>query len=190
MNMAPTSRASARASLLLIVLLTIAGCSRGRIYAVPVEDVRRTLEQVEFPVELFGADRVRSDVLAASPSDVIWTISQEGHPVLRFRAKLTPKGAGSTRIAVEVEGANPKAVQMLKERPAMGRLEVAAMEERIAAAIEQRPFDLTRTYPEMSLALIAERPRMLEDARAVAAASSARDAANIERAYAEEAAGR
>ena len=185
-----TRRFAARAPVLLALLLMIAGCAEGRTYPVSVDEARRTLQTTEFPTLLFGAARVESDVVTAGPSDMVWTISQDGDPVLRFRGKLTAKGAAASRIHVQVEGANPRAVQMLKERPAMGRLQVAAMEEQIAADLEKRPFDLTKTYSAMGAALIAERPRMLEEARAMAATAEESDRDNMERAYANEAAGR
>ena len=186
----PSNGRTATALVLLTLPLTLGGCAEGRTYEVPVEEARRTLQRTEFPVALFGAGGVDSEVAAAGPSDMVWTISQQGEPVLRFRPKLSAQGTAASRIQVRVEGANPQAVRLLKERPAMARLQLAAMEEQIAAHLEGRLFNLTNTYPAMGAALLADRPRMLAQARAVGAAAAKADRDNMERAYADEAAGR
>ena len=63
------------------------------------------------------------------------------------------------------------------------------MHEQVASTLEARPFDLTRTYPQMQKAIRANIGNIAASAEAAAQADQKRSRENIERAYAREAAG-
>ena len=171
---------------LLAVLLAVAGCGEGRVYDVPIAEAHERLRAAEVTSVLLGGSIARSELASESSDELVWTISDEAAPVMRATARLSAEGADRTRVVATVEGATPKAVQVFAERPAMVRLQTAALEETVAAAIEKRPFNPMNAYSEIGAAVIAETPRLLEDADRHAKASAKREHENVERAYAQE----
>ncbi len=171
----------------------LAGCSSGTVYPLPVAEARATLEATALPPLVFGSETPDFKV-TSSATQVTWTLERGGAELMHYTANLTPDGDQATRVRVELKGATEgpygDSDKRLSANPTIKHMYEVAVQERIASALEHRDFDLTRVYPALTAATVANIPRLQSQVDEVAAASAAADRANIEKAYAEEAKGR
>lgn len=171
-----------------------AGCfwEPGRVFPVPAAEARAMLLESEVPYAMFGdmTGELDGPATAKGATDVEWTVKERNRPVIRYTARLTPVDAASTRVAVELAPADPRVAANMKENGSIVRLYQAAMEEKVAATLERRPFQASATFPAMGLAIAANHASFSADAAAAGEALRKQDEANIARAYAEEARGR
>ena len=66
---------------------------------------------------------------------------------------------------------------------------LVAINERIASALERRPFEMARVYPTLGVATVANISSISASADAAAAASEKMDRETMQKAYRDEAAG-
>ena len=179
----------------LAPLALIAGRAqiRGDVYAVPIGEARQVLEKTGMPPFVFGSDEPDVTVRAEGPSRIVWILHKDGAEIMRYVALLTPDGDSATRISLDLVGATEGPFRQTGERLAQNdtirNLYLVAMEERIASALERRPFDQTKILPATAAAAAANIGRISEDMDRIAEADRRRQRENIERAYREEAAG-
>ena len=164
----------------------------GHVYQAPIAEAHRILIATGLPPMVFGSEEPSSQVLEAG-SDVIWVVQKDGSEVFRYIAHLEPEGPGATRVKVEFKapesGPSGNVAQRLAQHPEVKHLYLVAIDERIASALEHRPFDITRVYPATIAATVANMGAISASADAAAAASEREARANIAKAYQEEAEG-
>lgn len=179
----------------LAPLALIAGRAQTRssVYAVPIGEARQVLAKTGLPPLVFGSDEPDVAVQADGPSRIVWILHQDGAEIMRFVALLSPDGDTSTRISLDLVGATAGPFrttgERLRQNEAIRHLYLVAMEERIASALERRPFDEARILPATVAATAANIGRISADIDRIAEADQRRERENIERAYREEAAG-
>jgi len=179
----------------LAPLALIAGRAQTRdnVYAVPIGEARQVLARTGLPPLVFGSNEPDVAIQAEGPSRIIWILRQDGAEMMRYVASLSPDGDTSTRISLDLVGATEgrfrNTGERLAQNGAIRNLYLVAMEERIASALERRPFDRTRILPATMAAAAANIGRISEDIDRIADADRRRQRENIERAYRDEAAG-
>jgi hypothetical protein len=161
-----------RMSIVLLLVAAVAGCDApGDVYPRPPAEVRELLRTVEVPLYMFGntAD-TRAVVDASRPDLMVWNISADGAPLMRFTAALTPEGDNSTRVWVDVEGSasgrygNLDArLRALKE---VRQLYLASMTEAVDSTLDGRAYDITATYGALMAATTANSGRLFPPATA------------------------
>jgi hypothetical protein len=179
----------------LAPLALIAGRAqtRGSVYAVSIGEARQVLARTGLPPLVFGSNEPEVAVRAEGPSRIVWILHKDGAEMMRYVALLSPEGETSTRISLDLIGATQGPFRHTGDRLAQNvtirNLYLVAMEERIASALERRPFDQTKILPAMAAATAANIGRISEDVDRIAEADRRRQRENIERAYRDEAAG-
>jgi hypothetical protein len=179
----------------LAPLALIAGRAQigGSVYAVPIGEARQVLARTGLPPLVFGSDEPEVAVRAEGPSRIVWILHKDGAEMMRYVAELSPDGDTATRVSLDLVGATEGPFRHTGERLAQNgtirNLYLVAMEERIASALERRPFDQARILPATAMATAANIGRISEDMDRIAEADRRRERENIERAYREEAAG-
>jgi hypothetical protein len=174
------------------VLLT--ACSQqGAVYQTPIAEAKKTLMATGLPPEVFGTEEPAWEVRDGG-SEVDWIIKQNGGEIFRYSAHLEEKGPAATRVKVELKGAESgpagNVAQRLSEQPRIRDMYLVAINERIASALEHRDFELSKVYPAMTVAAMANIGRLNASADEAAAASEKAGRDAIAKAYANEAAGR
>jgi hypothetical protein len=113
--------------------------------------------------------------------------------MIRLFAQILP-GDRSTRVWSDVappEGARHDAlVKGLAENARIAAMYRAVAAEQVDSALNQRQFDLTRTYGPMMAATLANLPRLAKTFRDDAASYEKQKRDTMQRAYDDEAAGR
>ena len=167
--------------------------TRGGVYPIPIGDARQVLEKTGLPPFVFGSDEPDVTVRAEGPSRIVWILHKDGAEIMRYVASLSPDGDSATRVSLDLVGATEgpfgHTEARLAQNGAIRNLYLVAMEERIASALERRPFDQTKILPATAAAAAANIGRISEDMDRIAEADRRRERENIERAYREEAAG-
>ena len=176
------------AGVLALLLLGACGRNQSIIAERPMSEVHGLLAAADELPPVFGSDEPDLRMETADPKAVTWVLSVKNEEIMRFVAMLSPEGEGKTKVEVTVE-APPKFEKKLNENAAVRDFYLAAMREQVASTLEDRPFDLTRTYPHMQKAIRANIGNIAASAEAAAQADQKRARENIERAYAREAAG-
>jgi hypothetical protein len=112
---------------------------------------------------------------------------------MRFVAALSPDGDAATRISLDLVGATQGPYrgtgERLRQNEAIRHLYLVAMEERIASALERRPYNEAAILPATMAATAANIGRINADIDRIAEADQRRQRENIDRAYRDEAAG-
>jgi hypothetical protein len=179
----------------LAPLALVAGRAQNRdgVYAVPIGEARQVLARTGLPPLVFGSNEPDVTVRADGPSRIVWILHKDGAEMMRYVALLSPDGDAATRISLDLVGATEGPFRNTGERLAQSgtirNLYLVAMEERIASALERRPFDRTKILPATVAATAANIGRISEDIDRIAEADQRHERENIERAYREEAAG-
>lgn len=178
----------------LLGLLFLAACDDRNPSIVaerPLPEVHSLLATSDELPPVFGGDEPDLRMETADSKAVAWVLSVKNDEIMRFVATLSPRGERKTTVEIAVQ-APPKFEKRLHENAAVRDFYLAAMREQVAATLEARPFDLTRTYPQMQKAIranIGNIGNIAASAEAAAEASRKREKENIQRAYAREAAG-
>jgi hypothetical protein len=168
--------------------------TRDGVYAVPIGEARQVLAKTGLPPLVFGSEEPDFAVETEGPSRIVWILRQDGAEIMRFTAALSPEGDASTRVSLDLVGATQGRFggtgERLRQNEAIRHLYLVAMEERIASALERRPYNEAAIVPATVAATAANIGRISQDVDRIAAADQRRERENIERAYREEAAGR
>ncbi len=176
-------------------VVLIAACSQqgGAVYRMPLAEAQRILLATGLPPQVFGSEEPAWDV-RADGADIVWTVRRDGAELFHYVAHLSEQGAGATRVKVELKGAQGGPAgdmeKRLNEKPEVKAMYLVAVRERVASALERREFDLSRVYPAMTAAAVANMGSIKASADAAAEASNRQDRETIEKAYREEAEGR
>ena len=173
----------------------VAACIQqgGAVFKVPIAEARQTLLATGLPPLVFGSEPPAFDVRADGASEIVWIARRDDAELFRYVAHLTEAGGGATRVRVELKGAQGGPAgdveQKLSEKPEIRDMYLVAMNERVASALERRPFDMSRIYPAMTAATVANMGSLQSSVDQAAAASERQERENIEKAYRDEAAG-
>jgi hypothetical protein len=176
-------------------LALIAGRAQpyGGVYAVPIGEARQVLARTGLPPLVFGSNEPDVSTRAEGPSRIVWILSSRGAEMMRYVAELSPDGDSSTRISLDLVGATEGPYRTvgarLSENGTIRHLYLVAMQERIASALERRPFETARIMPATAAATAANIGALSDNFDRAAAADQRRERANIEKAYRDEAAG-
>jgi hypothetical protein len=179
----------------LAPLALIAGRAQthGSVYAVPIAKARQVLARTGLPPLVFGSSPPQVAIRTEGPSRIVWILHGEGAEMMRYVAELSPDGDTSTRISLDLIGATEgrfrNAGERLSQNGTIRHLYLVAMEERIASALEGRPFDTAAILPATVAATAANIGALSANLDRAAEADQRRERENIERAYREEAAG-
>jgi hypothetical protein len=174
----------------------LAGCAReqGRVYQKSPVEAHRILAATGLPPHVFGTEEPEFSTDSADPAKVTWIVRSRGVEILRFAAIIAPASDAAVRVRVTVDapkqGPLGDIAKRLDGNPTVKNLYLAAMEERVASALEGRLFKLASVYPEMMQAAFANLGRLQASVDAVHAESQKRARDNIDKAYEDEAAGR
>jgi hypothetical protein len=175
-----------------IYLVAIRPNAEGAVYRVPIAQARQDLTKAELPLFVFGSQPLDVQVRGSIDSQIAWIVRRNGEELFRYIAQLTAEGDGATRVKVKLEGAKGRTVnfaQKLADHPQIRDMYLIAMEEQVAATLERRPFEMTRIYPAMTAATVANMGALRSSVDQAAAASEQAARKNIEKAYRDEAAG-
>ncbi len=175
-----------------VVLMSACSQQGGAVYQTPIAEARKVLVATGLPPFVFGSEEPAWQVVDDG-TDVSWVVQRDGAELFRYVAHLKEEGPGATRVKVELKGVESgpsgNVAKSLSEHPAIRDMYVVAINEQIASALQHRPFDMTRVYPSLTVATIANMGALSASADEAAAASERQDRENIEKAYRDEAAG-
>jgi hypothetical protein len=139
--------------------LLLAGCGSGKLYPKPFDYMHQTLVEVDDLPPVFGSAAPDLSMDTSDPNTVQWIVNVHGSEAMRFVAKLQPEGEKSTRMALDLvgvrSGENGDVEKRLEDHPELKRLYLVAMTEQIESKLEERPFDITRTYGALMAAAAA-----------------------------------
>ncbi len=175
--------------------LIVAGCvqQQGAVYQRPIGEAKRMLARTDIPPLVFGTIPPASRTTTEGASDVVWIVSKKGAEVFRFVATLSDAGHGATRVQLKIKGVTSgpsgNVEQSLSDHATIKKLYLTAMTERIASALEQRPFDLARIYPALGIATLANMNAIVAQFDRASEQYKRSSRANIEKAYRDEARG-
>jgi hypothetical protein len=172
----------------------LAGCGeQGRVYQKSPAEAHNILAATAIPPHVFGTEAPDYSLDRSDPAKVTWIVRNGGAEVLRFAAIIAPKGEAAARVRVTIDapkqGPMGDIAKRLDDNPTIKRLYLAAMEERVASALEGRPFRVSSVYPELMQATFANLGRLKAGFEAAHAADEKSWRDNIAKAYADEAAG-
>jgi hypothetical protein len=144
----------------LLPAILVAACSqdRGAVYPVSLDRAQQILSKTDLP-PVFGSYAPSVQIRANKPSEVTWVVSNNGSELMRYIATLSEAGEGRTRVGLELKGAKGGPAgdveKRFAENPSIRNLYLVAMKERIASAIEGRALDMTKIYPALGFAAVA-----------------------------------
>ena len=138
---------------LLPALLLGACTDYGPVYKVPVERARQTLAKLDLP-PVFGSNNPSVQIQANKAPEITWIVSHNGSEIMRYVATVKEAGEGRTRIGLVLKG------ERFSNNLSAKNLYLVAMEERIAAAMESRALDMSKIYPALSFAVMANMGNM------------------------------
>ena len=119
----------------------------GEVYDLPFQSAYAELAVMSLPSEVtqlsLGAGK--NIEVRKTASEISWLFLTDGEEAGRFVAKLSPEGAGKTRVVVDyVPGAAvPEEMLRLSDTQLMRKLAAAAMAEQVDSRLEGRPFQLS-----------------------------------------------
>jgi hypothetical protein len=130
----------------------------GPVYPVPLDRARQILSKTDLP-PVFGSNPVTAQIQTNKPSEVTWIVSNNGSELMRYTATLGAAGEGKTRIGLELRGSKGGPAgdveKRFAENPSIKNLYLVAMKERIASDIEGRSLDMSKIYPALGAATVA-----------------------------------
>jgi hypothetical protein len=146
------------AVLAAIVVAIFSGDSGPPVYPVALDRTRQVLSKTDIP-PVFGSNPIEVQIQANKPSEVVWIMSHNGSELMRYTATLSEAGQGKTRVALELKGSKSAPVgdveQRLAANPSIRNLYLEAMKERIASSLEGRALDMSKVYPALGAAMVA-----------------------------------
>lgn len=173
----------------LAALLFLEGCGRkSYVTDKPVAEVHRILSQRDELPPVFGGNDPDHHMETADPQAVSWVLTIKGDDFMRFVATLEPRGPTKTAVELAVRP-GPKFEKRVNEHPQIRDFYLAAMREQVESKLEDREYDMTRTYGAMGRAIAANMGQIARDAEAAGEAARKREKDNIRKAYEREAAG-
>jgi hypothetical protein len=165
----------------------------GQVFAVPVSEAHRILQQTGLPPQVLGSHEHKFEVQAEDLARIVWIVKEDGKDAMRFIADLSSAGEKSTRVHVDVAGPASGPMTYVAARLAKSRtiknLYVMAMEEQVAAALKQREFSITAVIPATIVAMVANMGALNEMQERDIQATRNRYRDNLAKAYADEAPG-
>lgn len=179
--------------LIAAATMMLAACSEqaGTVYQQPVDEARRLLAATKLDPSAFGAIVASyAEAETDGASNVVWAVKDRGVEALRFVATLSEAGDTATRVQVEIRGTSPKMTQQLDENATIRKYYLAAIEEQVASALERRPYQMAKVYPEMGVAAVANFGKIMANFDRASEQNKRQTRANIEKAYRDEAARR
>ena len=183
----------ARRILAAALCLALAACGQGKVYPKPIAHMHEVLEEIDDVPPVFGGAGPDVSMESGDLSRVEWILALDGSEVMRFVATLKPEGERKTRMMLDLRGVTTgghgNVEDRLESHPEVRKLYLVAMTEQIEAKLEERPFDITRTYGALALATAANIGTIARGMDAAGAASKKHNAENIRRASAEGSAG-
>lgn len=135
---------------------TAADAGREAAYDVPLDEARQVLAAAEQPPMVFGDGPVSFTLEDEEPTRFVWSVSKSGREVMRYTADLSPGADGGTTIRLALRGSdgNGHVEDRLAKSETIRTLYLVAMQERIAADLEGREYDMWKVYPAMTRAAI------------------------------------
>jgi hypothetical protein len=170
----------------LLPAIFVAACSeeRGAVYSVKVDRAQRILLKTGLP-PVFGSNPVNVEARAYKPTEVTWIVSNDGSELMRYVATLSEAGEGRTRVELALKGSKGGSAgdveKRFAENPSVRNLYLVAMKERIASAIEERSLDMSKIYPALGAAVVANMSNIRRSVDEAAKASEELDRASIQR---------
>jgi hypothetical protein len=143
----------------LLPAMLLAACSQDRsaVVPMPLDRARKILSKTDLP-PVFGSNAPGVEMLNR-PTEITWIVRNDGSEFMRYIATLSDAGEGRTRIVLELKGAKAgragNVEQRFAENPSIKNLYLVAMEERIASTMQGRPLDMTKIYPALATATVA-----------------------------------
>lgn len=181
------------AAIVAIALIAAYWLHSGPVFQVPITQARHILVETGLPPDVFGTEEPAWEV-RDDGSQVTWIVRRDDAEIFRYVAHLKQQDPGSTRVEVELVGAQSgpggNVAQRLAEHPEIKEMYLVAINERIASALEHRPFDIKRVYPATAVAFVENIGAFLSSMDEMAAASERLERENIRKAYRDEAEGR
>lgn len=172
----------------LTALLLLGACGRKSYVAdKPIAEVHRILSQSDELPPVFGGNDPDHHLETADPQAVAWVLTIKDDEFMRFVATLEPRSATKTAVELAVRP-GPKFEKRVNEHPQIRDFYLAAMREQVESKLEDREYDMTRTYGAMGRALAANIGQFARNAEAAAEAERKRKKDNIGNAYPREAA--
>jgi hypothetical protein len=183
-----------RACILAALTFCLGACGGGgKVYPTTLNHMHEVLAEVDELPPVFGEAAPDVSVESSDPKQVRWIVTLDGSELMRFVAELEPAGDHATQMTLHLTGATTGSrgdVQArMQQHPEIRNLYLVAMREEIESKLEERPFDITRTYGALSAATAANIGNISRQMDAVAEADRKRDEANIRKAYADEGSG-
>jgi len=129
------------------------------VFKLPVDRAHDLLTSAALPDYVLGDEPKEFDVDSRDPRKIVWIVKDGGKEAMRFAALLSPVGADSTEVSVEVSGPTSGAFgdvqRRLSEYPTIHHLYVMAMQERVAATLEGREFSVVTVIPAATIATLS-----------------------------------
>ena len=151
--------------------------------AVPLRSVQvaEILSQVRPPLYLLGGDDMTARLSKPAPGIVDWSIlDPKGFESLTFRAAIAETENQSSRVVLSLRPPaygpwQDLAISWIREKPAIARLYLAAMQEAIQSKFEARAFNARRTDAARAEAMFASLPELPAKIAGIKAASESAD---------------
>ena len=177
-----------RRTILLVLLpaILLAACSqeKGTVYSVAPDKARQILSKTDLP-PVFGSNAPSVQVQANKPSEVIWIVSNNGSEIMRYTARLSAVGEGKTHIGLELRGSQGTSIgdveKRFTENPSVRNLYLVAMQEKIASSVEGRALDMSKIYPALGAATVANMGNIRKSADEAAKAEEELERSQLKR---------
>lgn len=129
---------------IIIACLLAAACAeKGTVYQLPLDEVHAALAKPgTMDMFVMPGKVLQPDAAASNDKMLVWTVNDGGAELLRVKAQLTPENALATRLSVSLEGGHSTEgaaiAEALDDDPKIRKAYVSAVEEAVAAKIENR----------------------------------------------------
>lgn len=146
------------AFIVLALVMALGGCrEEGEVYDRSLDETRLVLRQTEVPLHFFGPSAPTAfSVSQPDPATTVWKVTSDGSPVLTYTARAERVDDHRTRVTLTMAGASSSqfgdTAARLDRIPAIRDLYIATMTEATDSALEARPFDPVRFYPQITAA--------------------------------------
>lgn len=154
-------RAAGLAGLAALLLLEACG-PKTYVAEKPLAEVHRILAQRDELPPVFGGNDPDHHMETADPKAVTWVLSIKGDEFMRFVAKLEPEGPTKTAVQLAVHS-GPKFEARINEHPEVRDFYLSAMWEQVESKLENREYDITRTYGALGTAVAANMGQMVRN---------------------------
>ena len=165
--MGPWSGARASSAAALACMMSACGPHAADRFPVPIDKAYAALATND--LNEFKLARQCGILLHITPAGspdglVVWSVTSSGEPVLTFRAELTQVSERETQVDVKIDplpnGREPYDGTETTIRPAFRQPLRPAVEEAIASALENRPFDGDRLDKDSNIQRAEDPPEV------------------------------